>query len=130
MLKLTADNETIDITDAALVSDGDPDTTYVVRMLTRHQQSELIKKHTTKRPNKATRQMESVTDWEAVGEDQLDAALVGWQGVMWEGQPAPCTKELKLRLDILRAKALLDLAGVNQVQAVAEQRAESFRAPA
>lgn len=130
-LKLQKDDATITVKDDDLgVPNGDAEVTYTVRTLTREKYKEIIAGQTKRKPNPRTRAMEDVTDWAAVSEDLIDYALVGWTGILWEGEPAPCEREMKLRLDAARAAALLDRAGTNQLAEAVERKTQSFRAPA
>jgi hypothetical protein len=129
-VKLTRKGDTITVTDADLVAGGDPDTTYQLQLMTRHDYRALVHKNTTKKPNPRSRAMEDVTDMEALGDDLVDFVLQGWSGVIDDsGADAPCTRENKLTLDAGRTQAMQDRAGVSQVQRSDEGRAESFRSP-
>lgn len=128
-LHVTNDDTTIAVVDSDLdVPNGDPETSYTIRLLTREVMKDAIKRHTT-RARQRTGQMVTEVDWPSVNDDLFDYALVGWQGVLWNGEPAPCERSLKLRIDILRQQALLEQAGMSQVsKSDAEVRSESFRA--
>jgi hypothetical protein len=127
-VKLTRKGDTITVTDADLVSGGDPGTTYMLQLMTRHDYRELVRKNTTRKPNPRTRGMEDVTDMEALGDDLVDFVLQGWSGVVDDdGADAPCTRENKLLIDAGRTQAMQERAGVSQVQTGDEGRAESFR---
>lgn len=129
-VKLTKTGDTITVTDADLVAGGDPNTTYMLQLVTRHDYRELVRKNTTKKPNPRSRAMEDVTDMEALGDDLVDFVLQGWSGVVDDsGADAPCSRENKLLLDAGRTQAMQDRAGVSQVQQGDEGRAESFRRP-
>ncbi len=126
---LMSDDDRITITDAQLgVPDGDKDTTYTLRPLTRAVYKQIIKKNTSKKASR--RGIEEVTDWVTVSEELLDYALVGWAGILWKGEPAPCELTMKLQLDPTRASAILEHAGLSQVKEVAEERGASFRGAA
>ena len=119
-----------EIKDSDLVPDGDKETVYKIRHITIEKNREVVKRHTRKVPNRRTHTQDSVTDYEAVGDELLDYVLVDWSGVVSDGTPLPCTTDNKLLLDGVRRAALLEKAGMNEVQAAPERRAESFRAPA
>lgn len=126
-------DDRLTVTDDALgVQGGDKDTSYTLRPLTRETYREIIQRHTKKVPNRRTHQMDEVTDHPAAGDDLLDYAVVAWSGILLGGAEAPCTRENKLKLDLPRASALLDKAGLGEVTSfgAAERRAESFRGPA
>ncbi len=125
VLKSTDDRQTL--TDAELIPDGAKDVMYVLRHLTTEQHREIVRSNTKKVPNKRTHQMEDRVDWEAVSDDLLDYVLTEWSGVVANDAPLPCTRAHKLLLDGPRKTAMLELAGMNEVQATPERRAESFR---
>jgi len=126
-LDLKQAGETITVTDAELVTDGDPETTYTLQHLTVEKNREFLKQFTKKKPNPRTHQMDDVTDFEAVADAQFDYALAEWSGVLVGGQPVPCTRRYKMLLDGIRRDAIMRRAGSNDVAQVAELRAESFR---
>jgi hypothetical protein len=66
-------------------------------------------------------------DWEAVSDDLLDYVIAGWSGIIAKGEPLPCVKVNKLLLDGPRKTAILERAGMNEIAAAPERRAESFR---
>jgi hypothetical protein len=121
------DDDRIVVIDADLVPDGDKATTYTLRPLTREVRRKIIKARTSKRPNPRTHQMEDVVDWQDISMDLLDYALVAWDGILWNGGPAPCEREYKSKLDEMRLTALLERAGLSKVVAAEEQRDQSFR---
>lgn len=123
-------SETWTVKDSEIIADGDKDTTYTLRALTKVKYREVIRRHTRKVPNRATRAMEDQTDHEAVSDELLDYALVDWTGVVAGGVTAPCTTENKNILDPRRQSAILDAAGLNQIQEAPARKAESFREPA
>lgn len=128
-IQLMSDEDRITVTDADLMGgNGDTDTSYTLRPLTHDVYKRVGKQHTRTAPNRQTRQMESrIDDQVAVMEDLIDYALVGWTGVLWNGEPAPCEREIKLRLDGVRRTALLERAGMNQIVAAEADRQSSFR---
>lgn len=130
-LKLAGSGDTLTIKDDELgVANPDADVSYIIRVITREDYKRLHAAQTKRRPNPRTHVMEDVTDWPAVSEDMLDFVLVGWTGILWDGQPAACDREYKLKLDSGRAAQLLQVAGMNQIAQAPEQRAQSFRPPA
>ena len=129
-LELKTADEITTVTDAELVPEGDKDTTYDIRHLTTDKHREIVKRHTQKVPNKRTHQRDDVTDLEAVSDALLDYAIADWKGIVSAGQPVPCTLDYKLLLDGPRKTAILERAGMNEVTAAPERRAESFRSPA
>jgi len=130
-LQLTRQGDTITVKDSELgVAPSDADTSYTVQLLTRATYREIAHRHTKKRPNRRTGQMEDVTDWEAVSDDLIDYIVQGWDGVLDNGAPAPCSRENKLKLDGGRTTALMDVAGLSQIQSASEVKASSFRGAA
>lgn len=119
-----------EVNDSDLVPEGDRETSYKIRHITIEKNREVVREHTKKVPNRRTHQPDNVTDWEAVGDALLDYALVDWSGVVANGKSVPCTTENKMLLDGVRRAALLERAGMNEVQAAPERREQSFRAPA
>jgi hypothetical protein len=130
MLELKSADEITPVTDAELVADGDKDTTYSLRHITTDKHREIVKANTDKVPNRRTHQRDDVVNWEAVQDDLVDYAIADWSGVVAKGQPVPCERVYKLLLDGPRKTAILERAGMNEVAAAPERRAESFRAPA
>lgn len=113
------------------VEDGDAETFYTLRPLTRDVILEIESKHTRRVPNKVTHRKDDVLDERAALEDKLDYLLVGWRGIVDErdGSEVPCTREWKLRaINGARQVALFRLADVNRVDK--ESRSKSFRAAA
>jgi hypothetical protein len=45
----------------------------------------------------------------------LDQILVGWDGLLFKGEPAPCTSEMRRRLDRPRTEWLLRTAMRNRI---------------
>jgi len=125
-LALKTGEDTTDISDADLMADGDKGTIFTIRYLTVAKNRELVRHHTKPRPNPRSRAMEDVTDWEAVADAQFDYVLVNWKGVTLHGKDVPCDSEHKQLIDATRRAALLVKAGLNEVQAAAEVRAEAF----
>ena len=126
-VELKDDGDIDVVSDADLVPGGDKDTSYNVRHITIEKNREIVAKNTKPIPNRRTHVMEPTTDWQAVNDDLLDYAISDWRGIVAKGEPLPCTRENKMKLDALRRDALLQKSGLNEVQAAPERRAESFR---
>lgn len=121
-------SERIEVRDSQLgVPDGDGDTVYVLNPMDVETYRKIVKEHTT-RFNRRSHQKEP--DPEAVADAIFDYVLADWRGIVLRGQPVPCTWEFKAKLDAARRAALLDFAGMNQVQRSPEETGESFRSPA
>ena len=118
------------VKDSQIIANGDKETSYTLRALTKSVYREITRRHTRKVPNKATRSMQDETDNEAAADDLLDYALVDWSGVVANGMLVPCSTENKHLLDPQRQAAILDAAGINQIQEAPARKAESFREPA
>lgn len=129
-IQLSQDDDRFTVTDAELVAGGDAETSYTIRPLTREVRKRVVKEHTTRQANPRTRAMEDRVDAEAIGLALLDYALVGWSGILWQGQPAPCEKDYKLKLDEVRLSAILEQAGLSRIVDAEAARGESFRSPA
>lgn len=126
-VQLSHGDQRVTVTDAEIVSGGDTDTTYTIRLITREARREIVRKHTPARFNNGRRdEMNS----EAISEDLVDYVLVAWTGILFDGQPADCSRTNKLLLDQLRLSALLERAGLSQVIAAEVAQSESFRPPA
>lgn len=120
-------NETFEVWDTDLpdVWDADPDVTYTVRAVSPAERRAIEKRHTDFQPAGGGAQ---TTDFVAVLDDVIDLCVVGWTGILLRGEPAPCTRELKIAgLDFQRKQALRVVATSNRR---ARGRAESFREPA
>lgn len=124
-LELKDESATWAVSDSDLIQGGDKDTVYTIRRLTLDKHREITKKH-TKGPT-YRRQFETRDD-AAIQDDLFDYVLVGWRGVVAKGEPLPCVWENKALLDVARRIALLDRAGMNELAAAEDARAESFRA--
>lgn len=122
-LELKDEHDTWPITDAALMTGGDKDTSYTVRRLTLDKHREITRTHT----KAATYRKGERKDEDAIQDDLFDYVLVGWQGVVAKGQPVPCDWEHKKLIDVARRIALLDVAGMNEIAAAEDAREESFR---
>lgn len=109
------------------VTNGDPETTYTLRPLSVDDYRALQKAHTKRVINRRTQRDEDVIDYEALNDATFDFALQNWTGIVLRGQPVQCTTENKFRLDGARRRALVKLAGMNQIARAPEVRAESFR---
>jgi hypothetical protein len=125
-LELKTDDDITTVSDADLVAGGDPETSYDIRHITPQKHREIVKQNTKKVPNRRSHAMEEVTDWVALQDALVDYAIAKWTGIVYKGQPLPCERENKLRLDAGRRMAILDRAGMNEVQAAPERRSESF----
>jgi hypothetical protein len=130
--QLTEAGAQFTVTDAQILQDGDKETVYTLRRLTREKHREIVKANTERVINKRTHQREERTDWAAVTDDLIDYVLVAWSGVLYQGQPAPCDREHKMLLDAPTSDGLLERAGLNEITAGAnpEAREASFRQPA
>jgi hypothetical protein len=133
-IRLIDEDERITVTDVDLVgrAEGDPNTSYTIRPITRDTYDVFRKKHTKPewKRHVHTKELDEMGFTDSV----IEYVLVDWTGVVFRGQAVPCTLEYKKRLDSERSGRLLDKAGFNQVQDAAEKeearKAESFRAPA
>ena len=132
MLQLIDHEDRLTVLDSELpgIVNGDSETTYTLRPISVEDHRRLRTQNTTSVPNPRTQAKESVVQLEALNDDLLDFVLQDWSGILLKGQPAPCTRELKLKLDGARRVALCDLAGMNRIARAPEVRAESFREPA
>jgi len=128
-VKLMKDGDEITVKDSELVAGGDPETSYTIRLLTRGVRERIIEENTTRVPNPRTRAMDKVVDAQKVSWDLVDYALTKWAGILWDGEPAPCERDYKLKLDEIRLSALLEKAGLSEVVAVEAARGETFRGP-
>jgi hypothetical protein len=131
-LELLTDDQTFEICDTELENiqgKADPDVFYTLRPVPIALNRQTQKKHTkVTRPNGIR---EEVFDREAFLDDLLDYALVSWTGILLNGKPAECVRDLKIRgLDWPRKLALLAVAGINRAAEANEARALSFRKPA
>lgn len=122
-IELKQAGDEIPVTDAELISGGDAETTYTLRRLTIDTWREIARKHT----KPATYRKPERRDEEAFQDDLFDYVLKGWTGIVSNGQPAPCDWEHKKLLDLGRRVAMLDRAGMNEIGAQEDARAESFR---
>lgn len=130
-LHLLSDSDRITVTDADLVEDGDPGTTYTLRPVSRGLYQRVSEKHAVRFGGRRGLKLdEQIAFSVAINEELLDFALVEWSGILINGQPAPCDASHKTLLDGPRVQALLGKAGVNQIQLSEEAKAASFRSPA
>ncbi len=129
---LTDPDARITVRDADLagIVNGDPDTTYTIRPISIEQHRGLVKKNTAQVIDRRLQAQVPQVDSAAVSDDVLDYVLVEWSGLLFRGEPVPCERAYKLKLDYVRKSALCDLAGMNQIVRAPEVRAESFREPA
>lgn len=131
-LHLMSDGDQVEVADKDLpgVTDGDPDVHYTVRKLSPETHRKIVKAHSKSEFVRGVGRVER-PDTDAITDDLIDYVLVGWRGVLLKGEPAPCTRELKLQgLDWERKRALLEKAGANEITRAPERRAESFHPPA
>ena len=131
-LNLLSEDDQFEVCDKDLpgITDGDPEVFYTVRKLTPATHRRIVKQHTKPVFERGVGKVDK-TDGFAATDDILDYVIVGWRGVLLKGEPAPCTRELKLGgLDFERKKAIVDLAGMNDIARDPERRAESFPATA
>lgn len=134
-LKLLDEDATIRVADNDLGLDGGDDATvYILRVVTPQVIKRLRKQHTKKRPS-GGQGMVDVLDTDKFGESLWDHVLLGWEGVVYRGEPiTPDTVietsegavKAKTQLDGSRKAALLERAGANEV--VTDDA--SFRSPA
>jgi hypothetical protein len=128
--QLQTDGATFEVREDALddLQHADPDVVYICRELTTTKWRELQRQHTRKVLNKASKQMENVTDNEAFSDAIVDYVLMDWRGIVERGgAPAPCTTENKLRLDGVVKAALVGKAGLSQIVEGAAIKETSFR---
>lgn len=122
-LELKDDSATWPVVDADLIPGGDKDTEYTIRRLTLDKHREITRRHTKvanfRRPERK--------DDNAIQDDLFDYVLVGWRGVVANGQALPCEWQYKKLVDVARRIALLDHAGMNEIAAAEDARGESFR---
>jgi hypothetical protein len=117
VLKLTQADDTFEVCDTDLgVPHGDPETFFTICRLSNDSVKAIRRKHTKR----------NVLDVEAYGEELIDRVLIGWRGVVCNGEPVPCELQYKLMLDSQTLKAIGDLAGTNE-RGVEAARGESFR---
>jgi hypothetical protein len=130
-LELLTEDDRIDVRDTDLdeITDPDVDAAYVLRPLSPEQSRKMRKAHTTHVINKHTHAKDPKIDDDAFADDLIDYVIVGWSGMVSKGQPLPCERIYKLRLDFVRKAALLKIAGGNRTEREQAQRAESFRQP-
>jgi hypothetical protein len=112
------------------IPDGDAETSYEIRQISKAKYRSVNKAHTRPVINKRTHRKEDETDLQAASDELLDFALVNWKGITYRGTQVPCTTENKALLDTVRATAILDAAGIGEVEEAPEQRKASFRQPA
>lgn len=132
MLQLIDPDVPITVADSELdgIKQGDPETVYHLRPISVDDHRRLSKQNTKDGIDPESRQVVKTIDFEALNDDLLDFCLTGWSGILLKGEPAPCSRENKLKLDGARRVALTNRAGMNQIARVGEDRAASFRQPA
>lgn len=126
-LKLLKDDDEFTVKDTDLVANGDPETSYGLRHITLDKHREFVKQRTKQVPNRRTHQFDKDIDWDAVSDDVFDYVLTSWTGITDEGAAVPCEWEYKKRLDGVRRIAIMEKAGMNEIQQIREHRADSFR---
>lgn len=130
-IKLLDTDERIRVKDSELsVDDGDDETVYILRPIDTDTYRELEASKTERVLNKRTHQKEEKVDRVALLDACFDYALVGWEGVLFRGEPAPCTWEFKSKVDMRRRIQIVDRAGINEIVGKADAQADSFRGPA
>ncbi len=132
-LLVRSEGERIEVRDADLpgITDGDPDTTYILRPITRKVARDIEARHKTLVLDRQSHQKIARYDQEAIWLDKIDYIVTGWTGVLYSEtrEPVPCTRETKDQaLDAARQIALLSIAGINEVSH--DEREASFRQPA
>jgi hypothetical protein len=105
---------------------GDPEVTYTLKPIAVEDHRKLQKTYTKQAIDRRTHQKVDEVDFEGLADATLDFILVDWSGILIQGQPAPCVKANKLKLDGPRRVALTGMAGMNQIARSPEVRAESF----
>lgn len=133
MLQLLTERDRIVVKDADIpgVPDPDKDATYTLRPIAKEQQRAIETANTHwEVTNKRGQEKEPVLDVGALTDDLLDYALLSWTGIIYEGQPLPCVREHKLKLDNVRTMGLLRVARSNPIERAPEVHAASFREPA
>ena len=124
-------DDRIEVHDTDLgLPDGDPDTVYILRPLTTEAHRDIVKQFTTYVLNKGTHQREPKRDDDAIVDAMYDYVLVDWRGIVDSAhQPVPCTPAAKRGLGTVIRAALLERAGLNQIESVEVAEASSFRGP-
>jgi hypothetical protein len=117
-LTFAKEEETFEIceTDMGLV-DADKEVFYTLR-----RPSDKTKKDLRKSFTKTFRNV-STFDQEGYGDALLDYVLVGWKGILLNGDPAPCVLEWKQKLGVARSQAIAEIVGATMEDA----RGTSFR---
>ncbi len=129
-IRLIDEDEQFTITDLELMgSDGDKDTAYTLRQVSTDTQDAYTKKFTKESFDRKTHMRVKEIDGLALADALIDYVLVDWTGVIFKGQPVPCTLTFKKRLDAARRTLMLERAGVNQRTEEAKTPAETFREP-
>ena len=94
------------------VTNGDPETTYTLRTITRDIIRDLQKPYLKQQFNKRTHSLEDVPlskeDDAALMADILDYVIASWDGILYQGQPLPCDKTTKPLLDMDRKSTRLN----------------------
>ncbi len=121
------DKITVREADLELSIPTDPEVRYTLRSIGLEEARAVIKKHTKTVPRRGRN--DEVVNTGAVHEELLGACLLGWEGIVDQGQPVPCTVEHALRLPGAIQFALVERAQAGQV-IPSDLRAASFRQPA
>lgn len=80
--------------------DGQPSVVIVLRPLSHDEWRRIVRKHTQRLPNKRTRAMEEVTDWDAVQDDATSRVILSWRGILGaDDKPLVCNDDTKRALD-------------------------------
>lgn len=111
------------VQDADLLPGGDATVAYTIRRLTLDKHREITRKHTKHATHKRPEQI----DQSALQDALFDYVLIGWTNVVAKGEPVPCDWNGKRLIDVARRIALLDAAGMNEIAAAEDARADSFR---
>jgi hypothetical protein len=122
-IRLLNADERVTVLDSELLENGDKDTSYTIRKLTPEAQREIVKRNT--RPGNFRKG--DTVNWQKVQDDQIDYIVEDWTGIKAGAEAAPCTRANKLLLDPVRKVALIDRAGLQEIEAVEADRQESFR---
>lgn len=132
-LQLGRASDTFTVTDAELpgVERGATGVTYTLRPLSTARYFEIVDQLSEKKWDRRLNRLEKTPPaQEVVHAAVLDWVLVDWTGVHdFQGQPLPCDPETKRLIDAVRSRAIVEVAGANRVESVAQDSADSFRPP-
>lgn len=119
------------VSEKDLIADGDPEVSYHIRPVSVETHRGLVKRFTSKVPNRRTHRPDEIVDFEAVSDAVYDYCLIGWKGIESGGKPVPCDGlEIKKKLP----GVLITEIGNYAMQTGGahgrspEERRESFRA--